>query len=81
MEEDIYALSDKEVFHRVVPASIKKTCGSLGLVGLTFLTAHVSRTFAYDLSWLFLVVFVIDILIVAWATLLQCYSFFNLKVP
>ena len=69
MEENIYALSDKEVFQRVVPASIKKVCASVALVGITFLTAHFFRNFAFDLSWLFLVCFAIDILIVA--TLLE----------
>jgi large-conductance mechanosensitive channel len=71
MQENIYALTDKEVFQRVVPASIKKALGSIALVALTFLAGKLSRSFATYLSWLFLFCFAIDFLIVAWSTFMQ----------
>jgi len=75
MNHDVDALSDKEVFRRLVPASIKKVFGALVLFGLTFLSAHFYPSWTYDLCTLALFLFVIDILIVAWGTLLAVALF------
>ncbi len=69
--EDIYALSDKEVFHRVVAGSTKKVLGSAVFFLLILAVAHFYRDGAVDLSWLALVAFAIDILVVVWVTILQ----------
>jgi hypothetical protein len=76
MDPDIYALSDREVFRRVVPASIKKVCASLGLFGLTFLTARFLPSWTFDVCTFALFCFAIDIVIVAWGTILAIALFF-----
>ncbi|SRR5258706_9098063 len=69
--EDIYALTDKEVFHRVVAGSTKKVLGSAVFFLLILAVARFYRDGAVDLSWLALVAFAIDALVVVWATILQ----------